>query len=242
MGAFAAFYGGGLCCGSFLSAIALPRWFLHKDVTQNTKDGNPGTANAFLQGGPVCGTAVLLCDLLKGALPVWLCAKVLNPLSLWFVPVLVAPVFGHAHSCLFRGRGGKCIAVSFGVLLGLLPLWQPLVLLAVFYIMFSTLIRVPDHARRTILSFACWTVSVVLFVRVGSIAAPALALRPLSCAGISSRSGRSNGKTQPARDEYMDAKEAVAKQAIAVSRQLLLRFALRFQWREKPREETHFPG
>ena len=124
----------------------------------------------------VCGTAVLLCDLLKGALPVWLCAKVLNPLSLWFVPVLVAPVFGHAHSCLFRGRGGKCIAVSFGVLLGLLPLWRPLALLAVFYILFSTLIKVPDHARRTILSFACWTVSVVLFVRAGSIAC--------SCAGI----------------------------------------------------------
>ena len=166
----------GYVAGSFLSAIALPQWFLHKDVTQNTKDGNPGTANAFLQGGPVCGTAVLLCDLLKGALPVWLCAKVLNPLSLWFVPVLVAPVFGHAHSCLFRGRGGKCIAVSFGVLLGLLPLWQPFALLAVFYILFSTLIKVPDHARRTILSFACWTVSVVLFVRAGSIAC--------SCAGI----------------------------------------------------------
>ena len=166
----------GYVAGSFLSAIALPQWFLHKDVTQNTKDGNPGTANAFLQGGPVCGTAVLLCDLLKGALPVWLCAKVLNPLSLWFVPVLVAPVFGHAHSCLFRGRGGKCIAVSFGVLLGLLPLWRPLALLAVFYILFSTLIKVPDRARRTILSFACWTVSVVLFVRAGSIAC--------SCAGI----------------------------------------------------------
>ena len=32
----------GYVAGSFLSAIALPRWFLHKDVTQNTKDGNPG--------------------------------------------------------------------------------------------------------------------------------------------------------------------------------------------------------
>ena len=44
-----------ICFGYLLGSILFARLFgllfAHKDITQNTADGNPGTANAFLQGG-----------------------------------------------------------------------------------------------------------------------------------------------------------------------------------------------
>lgn len=160
----------GYVCGSFLSAKVIPKWLCHVDVTQHTKDANPGAANTFLNAGIFCGIIVLLIDLLKGAVPVYLCARQMNPFSGWFVPAMVAPVAGHAWSCFFGGKGGKAIAVSFGVTLGLLPEWRPLALLAAFYILFSTVLRIPGHVRRSIITFLCWAVSVALVVRVASIA------------------------------------------------------------------------
>ena len=48
-----------ICFGYLLGSILFARLFgllfAHKDITQNTADGNPGTANAFLQGGFLCG-------------------------------------------------------------------------------------------------------------------------------------------------------------------------------------------
>ena len=63
-----------ICFGYLLGSILFARLFgllfAHKDITQNTADGNPGTANAFLQGGFLCGVCTLLGDLFKGYLPV----------------------------------------------------------------------------------------------------------------------------------------------------------------------------
>ena len=60
--------------------------------------------------------------------------------SPWFAAVMAAPVLGHAYSVYHRGRGGKAIAVSFGVLLGLVPagIWRPLAMLVLFYLLFFT--------------------------------------------------------------------------------------------------------
>ena len=62
----------GYLAGSILFARVFG-WLLKKtDVTENTSDGNPGTANAFQNGGFLCGALTLVCDLLKGFLPVFL--------------------------------------------------------------------------------------------------------------------------------------------------------------------------
>ena len=232
-----------LRAASFLP-LRCPRWFLHKDVTQNTKDGNPGTANAFLQGGPVCGTAVLLCDLLKGRAasvavrqgaesPVAVVRAGARCTGVW--PRAFLPVSGtgrQVHRRFLRRAAGAVAVVAAAC-------FARCFLHYVFYSYKSAGPRPPHHPELCLLDgLGC-----IVCARGQYCTAPALALRPLSCAGISSRSGRSNGKTQPARDEYMDAKEAVAKQAIACFATASFAFLpLGSNGGEKPREETHFPG
>ena len=62
----------GYFLGSLMFGYLIPRIFKGIDVRSLSSDGNPGTANAFFYGGAACGSAVLVCDLLKGFLPVHL--------------------------------------------------------------------------------------------------------------------------------------------------------------------------
>lgn len=66
---------------------------------------------------------------------------------------------GHAFSIFHKGKGGKGIAVSFGVLLGLLPWWTPVLTLAGFYIFFSLAVPVKSHLKRSIITFGCFGVA-----------------------------------------------------------------------------------
>ena len=91
-----------ICFGYLLGSILFARLFgllfAHKDITQNTADGNPGTANAFLQGGFLCGVCTLLGDLFKGYLPVaWYLSTQNQPTvePLAFALLIAAPVLGH---------------------------------------------------------------------------------------------------------------------------------------------------
>ena len=129
----------GYLSGSILYAYELPLRIAHVDVTQVSDDKNPGTANAFIHAGVGVGILVVMCELLKGFLPVWLASMRLPVRKLSFAAVIAAPVLGHAYPIFYDGKGGKAIAVSFGVLLGLAPRAdvRPLVFLIVFYLFFS---------------------------------------------------------------------------------------------------------
>ena len=61
----------GYLLGSILFARVYGALF-GKDLISNSTDGNPGTSNAFIYGGMLCGTLTLLGDLIKGFLPVFL--------------------------------------------------------------------------------------------------------------------------------------------------------------------------
>lgn len=140
----------GFLSGSVLYGLLLPRWLKGIDTVAGSDDGNPGTANAFKLAGPAVGMLCLCCDLAKGFLPVfWGCSR-LDTGNLWFAPVLAAPVLGHAFSPMLRGRGGKSVAVSFGVLLGLLPGSPAVWLLAGLYIFFSVVVVIRPHRLRTL--------------------------------------------------------------------------------------------
>lgn len=160
---------GGYLSGSVLFAYGIPKIVRHIDICEVSEDGNPGTYNAFKYGGIFCGVCVLLAELLKGFLPVWLCARTVGRNSMLFALVMVAPVLGHACSVFHHGRGGKAIAVSFGVMLGLYPEVRPLAILIVCYLLFSLLLQIKDHAKRSIVTYVCFTVASILFVKVPSI-------------------------------------------------------------------------
>lgn len=99
-------------------------------------DHNPGAFNVLRALGARWFTLAMLLDGFKGAIPVGLAwyAGRLNDWSI--VPVALAPIFGHAYSPWLRLRGGKAVAVTFGVWAGLSLGTGPVVLgclLGLFY-------------------------------------------------------------------------------------------------------------
>lgn len=120
----------GYLSGSILYARIFAKLFRKEDMIEKSKDRNPGAGNAFMYGGFWCGVLTLTCDILKGFFPVFLFMRYATDMnSIAFV--MAAPVLGHAYPLFFKGKGGKGIAVSFGCLLGLFPLLQPVAILAV---------------------------------------------------------------------------------------------------------------
>ena len=107
----------GYLSGSVLYAYLLPRYLKHVDVTEKKRGRKSGAANAFLYAGIPVGVLVLVMELLKGFVPVHLAMGRLPAAEPLFGLVMAAPVLGHAFPWGKRRRGGKAIAVSFGVLL-----------------------------------------------------------------------------------------------------------------------------
>ena len=127
------------------------------------------TIRAFMYGGFFCGLLSLILELAKGFVPVFLGQRFLDTHSLLFIPVLIAPVFGHAFPFFRKEKGGKAITASFGVLLGLLPEMRPAVYLAFFFIFFSLIVVVSPHSFRSVVTFGLFALCVLFTVKVPSI-------------------------------------------------------------------------
>lgn len=111
----------GFLSGSLPFSVWLGQQLAHTDI-RRYGDGNPGAANAWRAGGWRIGVAAVLLDYLKGATPVALAYFGWNITEWEIVPIALAPVLGHAFSPFLRWRGGKAIAVTFGIWSGL-TLW-----------------------------------------------------------------------------------------------------------------------
>lgn len=146
----------GYLSGSILFSYYLPLWLRGIDVTEDTPDGNPGAFNCIANAGWPLGLLALACDVLKGAAPVLLAARGLGVPDWGFALVMAAPVAGHAWPLFRRFKGGKAIAVSFGVTLGLLPVWRPFAILAACYLFFSLVIRLEPHRFRSMVTYLCF--------------------------------------------------------------------------------------
>ncbi len=82
-------------------------------------DGNPGATNVYRAGGRMTAFFALFLDFLKGALPVGTAAYVAGINFPLLAAISLAPVAGHAFSPFLRWRGGKAVAVTFGIWAGL---------------------------------------------------------------------------------------------------------------------------
>lgn len=157
----------GYLCGSVLFARVFATLLQKGDIMEQSSDGNPGTANAFMYGGLWCGILTLCGDLLKGFIPVHMYLKgaELDSYGLDVILVIIAPVIGHIFSVFNGFKGGKGIAVTFGCLLGLYPDLQPALVLAFMFIFFSLVVRITPHYDRTIWSYRCAAVCILLFIK-----------------------------------------------------------------------------
>ena len=125
----------GFALGSLPLSLWLGHLVLHTDI-RNYGDGNPGAANAWRAGGWEIGLTAVLLDSTKGAVPVGLSTFVFDVSGWGLFIVALAPILGNVFSPFLGFRGGKAVAVTFGVWTGL-TLWiGPTVLgisIALFY-------------------------------------------------------------------------------------------------------------
>lgn len=155
--------------GSILYAYIWGRIISHKDITEGTRDHNPGAANAFMQSGILCGSLTLLCDILKGFFPVWLFLRHVNYRDFELALVMAAPVIGHVFSLFYHFHGGKGIAVSFGCLLGLYPYITPVLTLAACFIIYSTILVISPHYYRTLVTYITTALISFFTIKISAI-------------------------------------------------------------------------
>lgn len=159
----------GYLSGSILFGYLIPKYVSHVDVTLDTPDGNPGVSNAFCKAGVLIGILVLVLELSKGFFPVYLASRQLPVENPYFALVLLAPVLGHAFPFWRLQGGGKAIAVSFGVLLGLFSQPEALGFLMFFYLLFSLVVVINPHSLRSVVTYLCFSVCCFLLLTVKSI-------------------------------------------------------------------------
>ena len=162
----------GYLSGGILYAYLLPRLLRGIDVRDGTDDRNPGGFNAVKACGLPLGVLCIVLDILKGTVPVLLAIRVGGVQGWYLVPVVLSPVVGHAWPLLLRGRGGKCISVSFGVFIALLPD----ILLGLFWAVFYVALLPVVHDHRVLTR-----VSSLLMLVAAFLVYPMAYVRAIAC-------------------------------------------------------------
>jgi len=100
-------------CGSFMFSYWIGL-LVKKDIT-NVGDGNPGAYNLWYAAGAKLGIFGVFLDFMKGYLPLAILLRQGLISGLDIVPVGLAAILGHSFSPFLKFKGGKGIAVTFGV-------------------------------------------------------------------------------------------------------------------------------
>jgi glycerol-3-phosphate acyltransferase PlsY len=117
LAAAAALIAGGYLIGAIPTGLLVVRLLTGKDIRQYGS-GNIGTVNVLRVAGAPTAGVVLVVDILKGLLPVVAALRLGAPPRLVVLCALAA-IAGHNWSVFLKFQGGKGIATSFGVLIGL---------------------------------------------------------------------------------------------------------------------------
>jgi len=109
--------------GSIPSAVWLGKWLHGMDVREHGSK-NAGATNSFRVLGKRTGIMVLLLDVSKGVLSMMVCRLILGDTESMLYQMIAAGicVLGHVFPVFAGFRGGKGVATSLGVFLGLNPL------------------------------------------------------------------------------------------------------------------------
>ena len=153
----------------------IPALSMHKDICELSDDGNPGAFNVFTHCGKKLGVICLLADVLKGFVPVFTATFFLDTGIYLFALVIAAPVLGHAVGMFNRFHGGKCIAASFGVMAGVIPVTcLGIILLAALYVFFSGIVRIKPNRICSIVVYALFLVTTAVLLSLSGYYSVAL--------------------------------------------------------------------
>lgn len=117
-------------CGATPTAYLMGKFLKGIDIRQHGS-GNPGATNVFRVVGKTAGIFTLLIDGLKGFLPVFFALRAFPENLIFVIGIGLAAILGHNWTIFLKFQGGKGVATSCGVFLGLLPI--PTLISLVFF-------------------------------------------------------------------------------------------------------------
>ena len=127
--------------GAFPSGLIIGKLFFKKDIRQYGS-GNTGATNSYRVLGRPAGFIVTFLDIFKGFItvffPLWFSVHADGVISTFFTNGLIVGLFailGHVYPIYLKFNGGKAVATSAGVVLGV----NPILLLILAIIFFSVL-------------------------------------------------------------------------------------------------------
>lgn len=145
--------------GSIPFGLLLGKLFGGRDV-RSAGSGNIGATNVARVAGPVAGILTLLLDAAKGALAVYLAARLSEQSSTWMMIAGLCALVGHSFPVWLGFRGGKGVATAAGVFLVLSPLSflgaVILFVLVVLYWRFVSLGSISAAAAMPLLIYFFW--------------------------------------------------------------------------------------
>ena len=107
----------GYVLGSVPWGVVIAKFFCGIDPRESGSKST-GATNVSRLCGFGYGVATLVCDVLKGAVPVWIALS--SECSVfWVSATALACVAGHVFSCFLHFHGGKAVATTIGVFLPL---------------------------------------------------------------------------------------------------------------------------
>ncbi|MCG6844046.1 glycerol-3-phosphate 1-O-acyltransferase PlsY [Fusobacterium nucleatum] len=115
--------------GAIPSGVWMGKIFKNIDV-RDYGSKNSGATNSYRVLGAKLGIAVLIIDVLKGFIPLYIASKFNLAYNDLVILGLVA-ILAHTFSCFISFKGGKGVATSLGVFLFLAPVIT-LILLVIF--------------------------------------------------------------------------------------------------------------
>jgi glycerol-3-phosphate acyltransferase PlsY len=165
--------------GSIPFGLLFTRLFGGGDV-RKSGSGNIGATNVARVVGPLPALLTLFFDIAKGAVPVWLAARVTGASATWMTVAALAALLGHCFPIWLKFRGGKGVATAAGAFLVLCPpalLGSIILFLVVLYFWrYVSLASISASAAMPLLIYLFWAPhhAPPLMVTFGALAAAAI--------------------------------------------------------------------
>ena len=130
--------------GAIPNGYVIGKVFFKKDIRE-FGSGNTGATNSFRVLGKPAGFIVTFLDIFKGFItvffPLWFSVHAHGPISTFFTHGLIVGIFaiiGHVYPIYLKFKGGKAVATSAGVVLGVNPILLLILAVIFFGILYLT--------------------------------------------------------------------------------------------------------
>ena len=171
----------GFLSGSIMYAYLIPKVFRKIDIRIGSEDGNPGSGNAISTTGPFVGGVCLLLDIGKAFAPVYVAVAWFAVTDYRLIPVMIAPVLGHAFTPLLRFRGGKAVAASFGALLGVITVSWVVAVYVITLVFVSAVVVLNPNSFKITAGFILSAILAFLLEPIPAIRVAAVIISALVC-------------------------------------------------------------